>query len=563
MLTDLVVSDLGVIDRAEVEFREGSTALTGETGAGKTLVVAALGLLLGERADRSMVRAGTARALVEGRWELSPEHPVVALLTEHGLLEDPLSEPVELLVSRSVDASGGSSRCRINGSLIPARLLGQICGELVEITGQHLHRWIGRPEWQRGLLDRFAGDESLALAAQVAERVRQARATDRALAELHATERERTRELDVLRFEIDEIERARLSPGELERLRIEASRLDNAAELAGALGTASERLTAEGGVVGAIGEAERALAGAVELDPEVASLAERLEAARYELDDVAAELRARIAVPDESRLEEARARSAEITRLLRKYGTTEQEVLDYLASAKARLEELGGKADESASLEARTAALWGEARDVAERLSHSRRAAVDRLQKAVLARLSELAMPDADFVVQIDEHELSEGGAETITFLLSANPGEPPKPLTKAASGGELSRTALALQLVAADAGATGVGRVMVFDEVDAGVGGEAARSVGACLAELGARGEDQVIVVTHLPQVASCTDHHLKVSKGADGGTTRASVLDLTPDERVEEISRMLAGLPESERAQEHARELLGEKVP
>lgn len=559
MLTDLTVTDLGVIEQAEVEFETGSTALTGETGAGKTLVVAAMGLLLGYRADRSLVRAGARRAVVEGRWSLRDGHPLADKLIEHGLLDADPSE-IEVLATRSIDASGGS-RARINGHLVPAKLLDEICGSLVEITGQHLHQSITDSAWQRRLLDRLAGDEAQSLSGKVAAAVAEARQLDRQADELEASSRNRARDIDILQTEIAEISSSEIRPGEVVELRSSISRLENAEALALAVERATSSLTGEGGATLAALEAQRELSSVTAYDEDLSRLVERLESNRIELEDVAAELRKRVVVPDARALDQARDRLGLVARLARKYGESEEEILEYASDAARRLQELRTSESASSDLRAKAEGLWAEAREDARRLSEMRRVAGTKLARAAEGHLRDLAMPDARFEVSFTETDLYEGGLERPQFSVSANAGEPTQPFAKVASGGELSRIALALRLLAAEHGGT-EDRCLIFDEVDAGVGGSAARSIGRCLAELGRRTGAQVVVVTHLPQVAAASDHHLKVNKVTKGSRTSAEVVPLDGEERVEEISRMLAGLPRSSRAQDHARELLEDPV-
>lgn len=559
MLRELVVEGLGVIEHADVALAPGSTALTGETGAGKTLVVAAVGLLLGGRADRSIVRTGASEARVEGRFVLPSDHPVVEVLVEADLADQPEEgTSIEVLVVRTVGPSG--SRARINGRIVTLTMLGEIVGELVEIAGQNEHQRIFSPAFQRRLLDGYAG--TLDLACTVAASVRDATAFRARAEELRDGERARSRELDVLRYEIDEITKAQIDPGEALRLAHEVGRLENAASIALGLTSAIEMLRSEGGAEDASGGAEREIRRLAEHDDSLLPLAQRLEAARLELNDIAAELADRMIEPDPETLETTRERLDVISKLRRKYGDSELEILEYLGKAQARASELEGESGDADTWEAKAIEAHERALGAAAELSAGRREAAERLAVEVQERLATLALGEARFEVILEERPLYEGGFEAVTFAASTNKGESVKPIAKAASGGELSRIALALHL----AESTGSATTMVFDEVDAGVGGKAAQAVGRALADLSRTSGAQVVVVTHLPQVAAFADNHLMVAKVSVGDRTTARVERVDEEARVEELSRMLAGLPGSEVGQEHAKELLAlaaTKVP
>lgn len=549
MLSELVVENLGPIAGAEIVLQEGSSALTGETGAGKTLLVTAVTLLVGGRADRGIVRDGTTEARVEGRFVVPEGHPAARFLHARDLIDDP-SEIVEIVITRTVTSTG--SRARINGRLVPASVLAEVGPALVEIAGQHEHHRFASPRAQREILDAFAGAGTAALASQVALTVKELARTERELEDLRAGERESARELDVLRFEIDEITDAGIHSGEIKELTDEANRLEHAEDLGTAIATAMEDLGGETGAEERVSAASRSLEKIVEADPSIEPAVERLTAVAEEIRDVAAELSTRVHEPDPSGLASIRDRLGEIARLRRKYGDDEDQILEYLERSHARAEELGSQTDSIGELEQAAARLREEATEKAQQLTIGRKKAAPNLQKKVEALLAELAMPGSRFVVTIGAADLYEGGLDSVLFEVSTGPGEKPRPVSKVASGGELSRIALAFHLVATGSGA----ETKVFDEVDAGVGGAAARSVGAALARLGRDGA-QVLVVTHLPQVAAFADAHFRVQR-REGERREVGVERVDRDDRVEELSRMLAGLPESERAREHAQELL-----
>ncbi|MDQ3963961.1 MAG: DNA repair protein RecN [Actinomycetota bacterium] len=550
MLTELIVENLGVIDRAEVAFDAGSTALTGETGAGKTLLVTALGLLAGGRADRTLVRAGATAARVEGMFVVDGDHPVL----QH--IEDVNAGPdgsVEIVLGRTV-AADGKTKARVDGRIATVNTLSAVGGELIEIAGQNEHHRLGSASEQRALLDQFAGPEIVALAIGVADKVSAWRAARSRLEQLTSTERERVREVDILQYEISEIQAVAPTAGETEELTVHAQRLEHAEALASGLSAAIHTLKGESGAGDALATARSTLEPLAARDTGLEPLIARLRESEIDVADVASELAGRVIAPDARALEEARSRLDALARLHRKFGPNDTAVLAHLAKAEGRLAELTAADADIAGLTFEVERLETDARASAAALSVARQRAAPELARAVERLLGELAMPGAAFEIVFEERELYEGGQDSATFAVSANPGEPPKPLAKVASGGELSRISLALRLLTArSAGAT-----MVFDEVDAGVGGQAAQAVGARLAQLASESAGQVFVVTHLPQVAAFADRQFRILKVADEGHTGAAIEEVEAGDRVAEITRMLAGLPDSERGRAHAEELL-----
>ncbi len=553
MLTELVVEGLGVIERAELVLQPGCSVLTGETGAGKTLVVAGLGLLLGDRADRSIVREGATEGRVEGRWILPSTHPSVERLIAEGVLSEEGGE-VEVVIHRTISVDARSAKARVNGRLVTIKLLEEIAPGLVEIAGQHEHQRIGNVAWQRHTLDRFAGPDASAVAEELRVVMRDLARAVRAMEELETGERARRREADILAYEIAEIEAAALVEGESTRLLEDAARLENAETFALAFEQATESLRGDGGAEESLNRAIDALEGTVGKDPGAKALLDRLRTSSLDIADVAAELSSQTTIPEPDVLEEVRARIDQLSRLRRKYGDDEAQVLSYLERSRGRLIELASDDESIARFAKERDELTSRGGVLAAQLRELREKAAPRLQDAMTRSLEDLALADARFEVVLGSTDLYEGGTERVSFLVSANPGETPRPISKVASGGELSRISLALHLLVSDAAAS----TMVFDEVDAGVGGQAARSVGRALSKLGQRTTAQVLVVTHLPQVAAFADAHYRVSKAVGGERTRATVERVEGEERVAELSRMLAGLPESERAREHAQELL-----
>ena len=521
MLTELAVRDLGVIESLRLPIQPGMTAVTGETGAGKTLLVEAIELLTGGRADPVAVRSGAAEAVVEGRFVVGEE---------------------ERILCRVVPASG-RSRAYVDGRMAQVAALAELAEDLVDLHGQHAHQSLLRGPGQRQALDAYAGVDLTPV-----QRARRRLADTAAAREsLGGDARSRARELDLLRFQLDEIEAAGLSdPAEEAALEAEEDVLVAAEAHRQAAEQARAVLADEGGAGDTVGAALAAAAGR----PVLEDAHRRLTSVAAELADLAGELRslAESITEDPERLAEIRTRRQLLRDLRRKYGETLAEVIAYAGEAGRRRAELEGHDEAVERLEAERARAEAELREAEAVVGRARRAAAPRLSKAVGRHLRTLAMPAARFEVEV---EVQDPG-DAVTFLLSANPGSAPLPLAKVASGGELARVMLAARLVFA-AGPP----VLVFDEVDAGVGGEAALAVGRALAELAAGGH-QVLVVTHLAQVAAFADHQVAVRKVVGRGTTRTEAETLDPEARVVELSRMLAGRPDSASARDHAKELL-----
>ncbi|MFA5882306.1 MAG: DNA repair protein RecN [Acidimicrobiia bacterium] len=532
MLDELRVTNLGIVEEVTVAFGPGLTAITGETGAGKTLLVEALELLLGSRADPGLVRDGADEARVEGRF-VGPDGE------EH-------------VLARVLPADG-RSRAYVDGRLATATELAEIGATLVDLHGQHAHQRLLAAAVQRATLDEFAG----AAAGEPLAELRAARAELRALrAELDALggdDRARAREADLLRFQITEIDDAGITdPGEDDALRTEEALLADAVAIREALDGAYHAV--EHGGLDALGTAVAALADRSPL----AELHDRTKAMQAELAELGHDLRAAAdgVSEDPGRLEALRARRHLLRQLRRKYGESLADVLAYSAEVHARLEQLEHHDEHAAQLQARAGEAGGRADAAALRLREARRAAAGPLAAAVTEHLRELAMPRAEVEVAVEPGEPTDDGADVVTFLLAANPGESARPLAKAASGGELARTMLALRLVSVDAPAT-----LVFDEVDAGIGGEAGTAVGRLLGVLGA--QHQVLCVTHLAQVGAFADRQVVVEKVEHDGRTVASATLVDGDARVRELSRMLAGVGESDHARRHAAELLAAAHP
>ena len=567
------IRGLGVIDDAVLELGPGLTVVTGETGAGKTMVVQGLGLLFGGRADAGRVRPGADRAVVEGRLLLSPDSPALQRAADAGAELDDGA----LLVSRSVGADG-RSRAHLGGRGVPVGVLGELAERVLAVHGQSDQQRLLRPAAQRAALDRFAGEP----VTEKRERFRVLwhRRTEvlAELAELRSAAAERTREAELLRLGLAEVETAAPQPGEGAALVVEIERLANADDLRAAAATAQQALTGDESSVDDVDAlqlvtaARRALEAGADHDPALAELARRVAEAAHLLADAAADLASYSASVDADpvRLSTAQERLAVLTALVRRHAADDVDgVLAWAGAAVERLGALEGDDDRIEALADEAARLEGELGTLATTLTAARAEAALRFGAAVGAELAALAMPHAEVTAAVSSREQADGllvgerrlaagpeGVDDVELLLAPHPGAPPRPLHRGASGGELSRVMLAVEVVFAGSDPV---PVMVFDEVDAGVGGRAAVEVGRRLARL-ARSH-QVVVVTHLPQVAAFADRHLLVVKGSDGpgagSVTRSGVVALDDAGRVAELSRMLAG-HESGLARGHAEELL-----
>ena len=564
MIEEIRIGSLGVIEESVLELGSGLTVITGETGAGKTMLVTALGLLLGGRADSGAVRTGAARARVEGLVAVDPA--LRDLAEEHG----GEVEGDRLLLARQVSAEG-RSRAFLGGAAVPVSVLGRVGDLLVAVHGQSDQHRLLRPEAQRAALDAFAGADLAAALTPYAEEHARLRAVESELREVLGSVRERAREADLLRLGLDEIEAVAPVAGEEASLASEESRLGFADTLRLAAETARESLSAEDDgpdALGAVTAARRALEAVREHDPQAAALADRVAEVGYLLADVAADVAAYAddVETDPVRMAAVSERRAALGALLRKYGDTAAEVLEWSRVSAERLVELDGSEDRVEGLRAERERLRASLSTRAEQVSGLRAAAGERLSAAVTAELGELSMPHARLEVRLhrtaDERGLDLAGGrwrfgpegiDDVELLLAANTGAEPRALGRGASGGELSRLMLAIEVSLAG---TRPVPTFVFDEVDAGVGGKAAVEIGRRLAALARTA--QVLVVTHLPQVAAFADRHVVVRKSQDGTVTTSGLDVLDDGGRVRELSRMLAGLERSDTAMAHAQELL-----
>jgi DNA repair protein RecN (Recombination protein N) len=555
VIEEILIRDLGVISEAKLEFGPGLTVLTGETGAGKTMVLNALGLLLGERSDSSAIRKGQEQAFVEGRWLLADS--AIKRIRELGIeLDDQ-----ELLVNRSV-SSEGRSRAALSGKSVPVGILSEIGDQLVVVHGQSDQIRLRSAAAQREALDQFAGDALAKVLSEYAAVFANWKQASSRLIELTTQLEARSREADQIRSAVEELTALDPKPGEDVELSEKASKLTHLEELRIAATDAHNQLSSEGfddssDAITLIGKARRALEAVSEHDPELASLAEQLKEIGYSLNETSASISGYLASLDSdgsAELERIQQRRADLTSAMRKYGPTLEEVVSFLENSGARLLELDSSDKEIQELTSSEQALSKQAISLAKTITDLRTKAAAELAKSVTAELAALAMTGASLEVTITPaSELGSHGADQVAILLSAYPGAEPRPLGKGASGGELSRIMLAIEVVLAK---SELAPTFIFDEVDAGVGGAAATEVGKRLATLAQNA--QVIVVTHLPQVAAFATRHLRVLKSVSDQYTATDVVRLEGEAVVEELARMLSGLSESESGKTHAKELL-----
>jgi DNA repair protein RecN (Recombination protein N) len=591
MLSELRIRDLAIIDQLDLSFAPGFNVLTGETGAGKSIIIDAVGLLLGDRAAQEVVRAGAERAEIEGAFQLSPAMAarIMPVLTEHGLEGD---DPAWLVLAREVRAAGRSV-ARVNGRVVATALLGEIGGRLVDIHGQSEHLSLLREREHIGLLDRYAGLEAQpssanppqsggsSLQAEVTDSVRRLRSVRRELEGLRQDERERARRIDLLTYQIGEIRAARLKADEPDELEAERRRLANAEQLATlsseATGLMQEGSEQRAGVLDTLGHVEQALTRLARLDPGAGSLAEELAEATALLDDLARELgHYRDSIEfNPQRLAQVEERLHLIHTLQRKYGDSVADVLAYAERSEAELEQISHAEERIADLEAEESKLLTEVGTLGAELSVARRAAGERMAREIEAELADLQMAHTRFAVEItwtpdalgavvrpEDAELAgqppgryafdSHGLDSVAFLVSANPGEPPRPLVKVASGGETSRLMLALKTVLGRADET---PTLIFDEIDQGIGGRVGGTVGRKLWGLTAQNgkatlRHQVLCITHLPQLAAYGDMHFHVSKHVEGQRTVTTARQLDGDGRIAELAQMMGTNSEAGRA-------------
>ena len=552
MLMNLQVRDFAIVDRIDIEFDPGMTVLTGETGAGKSILVDALGLVLGERGSAQLVRDGAKRAEFAAGFDITKLPAVREWLDEQALDVDD-----DCLLRRVVNADG-RSRAFINGNSVPLSQLKALGELLLDIHGQHFHQSLGRREIQRTLLDHFGG--LLDHRANVENHYTLWRSLADQLQNISDAEADRASRLDLLTFQLNELESLALEPGELDALMSERQRLQNSGKLADGVGSALDRLfdNESGNANSLVAEATRSIEQMVEFDASLEPVLVALNGASIQVAEAAETLRryGESIDMDPARRDWVEERLDAVRTIARKHRVAGDELPELAARLSAEHDELSHAEERGRELEEQAEAAQAKYLKLSKSLSKARAEAATRFSAAVSEAMHSLGMPGGIFEVSLTPIPVESArpwGLDNTEFLISANPGQALQPLAKVASGGELSRMALSIQVIASDGSAI---PTMVFDEVDSGVGGGVAEMVGRRLQELGAN--RQVLCVTHLPQVASLADQHFRISKVTDGKSTRTRVQGLGKEERVEELARMLGGVDITRKTLEHAAEML-----
>ena len=552
MLMNLQVRDFAIVDRIDIEFEQGMTVLTGETGAGKSILVDALGLVLGDRGNAQLVRDGAKRAEFAAEFDVSGLPVVSAWLEEHALDLDG-----DCLLRRVINADG-RSRAFINGNAVPLSQLKSLGELLLDIHGQHFHQSIGRRDIQRDLLDHFGGllDDRAVVATHFIEW----RTLRERLDQLLSAESERAARLDLLTFQLQELDSLNVQRGEFEELVAERRRLQNSGRLAEGIMAATDSLfdNDEGNANSLVADAQRAIEHLTAFDASLEPVVELLNSASIQVSEAVDTLRryGENLDMDPARRDEVEVRLDDIQTVARKHRVEPDELPALAESLRREHDDLSNAEERGRELERQAESARREYLERAGALSKARRKAAKAFAASVTAAMHGLGMPGGRFEIalsQRDESDARAWGLDRIEFLISANPGQAPQSLAKIASGGELSRMSLAIQVIASDGSAI---PTMVFDEVDSGVGGGVAEMVGRRLQELGA--SRQVLCVTHLPQVASLADRHFRVSKVTDGKTTRTQLQPLDEDGRIQELARMLGGVEITRKTLDHAAEML-----
>lgn len=555
MLQSLYLENIALIEKLGIELFPGFNVLTGETGAGKSIIIDAVNFVLGERTSRDLIRNGAARAKVEAVFSLNEGDAAFAALDALGIECD----GNELILSRELSAAGRNA-CRVNGTLVPVASLKSVSDTLVDIHGQHEHQALLDAENHISYLDAYCHAESLPIIEKIDAIVSRRSELMLKRNSGFSSEREREREMDMLRYQIEEIASANLEAGEEERLNAEKTVLLNAERIRTALETAHMALSGaeEGSALSAIDTARRSMRDIAALNKDYEALGDKIEELYYAAEDISFTLRdtSENVESDMQRLEEIEQRLKLISDLKRKYGRTVEDVIDFGKDAETKLNELENAEALAAELDAKLDKLKAEYNVAADELSKVRRAAGERLKRDVLKELKDLGMAKAMFDVALSDvsgGEPRKGGRETAEFMLSANPGEPLKPLEKVASGGELSRIMLCFKSIFADNDRV---PTLIFDEIDTGISGRTAAVVGEKM--LGIAKKHQVICVTHLAQIAALADAHLMVRKYDDGKNTFVETRQLNEEEKVQRIAQMMDGESDSPSALTHARELI-----
>ena len=551
MLRHLTISNIALIDKLSLDFEEGFSALTGETGAGKSILIEAVGLALGERAYRESIRTGAQKGSVEALFTVQEGTPAAEYLLEHELYDGE-----EVVLYRELYMSG-KSVCRINGTLVSAAELKTVGDLLVDMHGQHAHQSLLNDKTHLGLLDAFAESDRDGLLTRMQQERRQALDARSAREKLQSSLKERARRLDVIAYELKEIDSAQLQPGEEEQLETRKKQLQNFAAIEENLQAAYDALYEEQGALNQISEAKRCLSALGEYGEEYQAASQQTEEAYYSLEDVAYSLRDALngLSFDPNALDEIESRLYQIEQLKRKYGANIEEILEYGETLRAEQAELLGGEDRLTELEQAEQAAISAFTANARLLSERRKAGANRLKQAIEANLKDMGMPFASFSAgfsPLSPEDLSENGVDEMSFLFSANKGEPEKPLVRVASGGEISRVMLAFKAALSHADAIDT---LIFDEIDTGISGLIANSVAKKMQELSRA--HQLLCVTHLAQIAARADRQYYIYKETLGESTRSAVKPLSEEERPAELARIMGSVNDP-LAIQHARNLL-----
>lgn len=547
MLTSLKIENVAIIESAAIEFGCGLNVLTGETGAGKSIVIDSINAILGERTSREIIRTGAQSAKVYAVFEDVNEN-VKAFLDENGIdCEDGV-----LIINRTLNRDG-KNICRLNGAPVTVSMLRELGGELIDIHGQHDSQSLLSPEKHCGFVDGFA--ENSGLISDYREKYRRLCEIRNSLKKLTTDESSKSQRIDFLTYQIDELEKSDITPGERDELKARKALINNSQKVMESLNTAYMALKADGAGIDMISNAETEIANASEYMDSLGEASEKITDIRYELDDIAELVRDAMAEIeyDPSELDDIEERFDLLYRLSKKYGETEEEMLEYLAKAREELESIAFSEEKVRELQKQEKTALVEAESAADRLTESRKTAGEKLSRAICSELEFLDMPNVRFVVKLEDIGLTENGRDGVEFLISANVGEEPKPLAKIASGGELSRIMLAIKNVLAETDGVDT---MIFDEIDTGVSGRAAQKIAMKLRSA-SKGR-QVICVTHLAQIAAQGDVHLYISKSVSDGKTYTNIKSLIEEERVSEIARIMGGMEITKLQLESAREML-----
>ncbi len=547
MLTSLKIENVAIIESAAIEFGCGLNVLTGETGAGKSIVIDSINAILGERTSRDIIRTGAQSAKVYAVFEDVNER-VRNFLDENGIdCEDGV-----LIINRTLSREG-KNVCRINGAPVTVSMLREIGGELIDIHGQHDNQSLLSPEKHCGFVDSFAGNADLI--ADYREKYGRLCEIRSKLKKLTTDESSKSQRIDFLTYQIDELEKAEITIGERDELKARKSLINNSQKVIESLNIAYEALKADGAGIDMITDAESEISDASAYMEALSEASEKITDIRYELEDIAETVRDAMTEVDfdPSELEDIDERLDLLYRLSKKYGDTEEEMLEYLEKARAELDNIAFSEERVKELQKQEKEAFAETETAACKLTESRKTAGEKLSNAICSELEFLDMPNVRFVVKCSDIGLTENGKDEIEFLISANAGEEPKPLAKIASGGELSRIMLAIKNVLAETDGVDT---MIFDEIDTGVSGRAAQKIAMKLRSA-SKGR-QVICVTHLAQIAAQGDVHLYISKSVSDGKTYTNIKSLIEEERVAEIARIMGGMEITKLQLESAREML-----